>query len=156
MLTFFPPASWRIINVLTRLSRLIHLCPHISQSPQHCQRNLYLQRRSQFQTRIWGPRKDTIHRIMMMRKGQGNSINSFQMFWSFVTTQYRKKAFNIDPHEEFLAAACCIACCIDIFCKTKQLINVGLALQLHNAVENGELFEDEDAQVCCEKQLSKM
>jgi len=93
---------------------------------------------------------------MMMRKGQGNSINSFQMFWSFVTTKYRKKVFNIDPHEEFLATACCIARCIDVFCKTKQLINVGLALQLCDAVENGELLEDEDAQVCHKKRLSKM
>jgi hypothetical protein len=156
MLTFFPPASWCIVNILTWLSHLIHLCPCISQPPQHRQWNLYLWRRSQFQTRIRGPRKDAIRKIMMMRKGQGNSINSFQMFWSFITTQYRKKVFNIDPHEEFLAAAHCIVCCINVFCKTKQLINVGLALQLCNAVENGELLEDKDAQVCREKWLSKI
>lgn len=78
------------------------------------------------------------------------------MCWSFITTQYRKKESNIDPHEEFLAAARCIARCIDVFCKTKQLINVGLALQQRDAVENGELSEDEDAQVCREKRLSKM
>ncbi|KAG1720614.1 hypothetical protein EDB19DRAFT_1917834 [Suillus lakei] len=53
------------------------------------------------------------------------------------------KESDIDPHKEFLAT-------------TKQLINVGLALQQHNAAENGELSEDEDTQVCHDKQLSKM
>ncbi|KAG1733553.1 hypothetical protein EDB19DRAFT_1911541 [Suillus lakei] len=66
------------------------------------------------------------------------------------------KESDIDPHEEFLATACCIARCIDVFCKTKQLINVGLALQQHNAAENGELSEDEDTRVCHDKRLSKM
>ncbi|KAG1771128.1 hypothetical protein EV702DRAFT_1049032 [Suillus placidus] len=59
----------------------------------------------------------------------------------------RKKESNIDPHEEFLAAARCIARCIDVFC---------LALQQRDAAENGELSEDEGAQVCREKRLSKI
>ncbi|KAG1846636.1 hypothetical protein F4604DRAFT_1936308 [Suillus subluteus] len=59
----------------------------------------------------------------------------------------RKKESNIDPHEEFLAAARCIARCIDVFC---------LALQQRDAAENSELSEDEDAQVCREKRLSKI
>ncbi|KAG1718524.1 hypothetical protein EDB19DRAFT_1837938 [Suillus lakei] len=66
------------------------------------------------------------------------------------------KESDIDPHEEFLATACCITRCIDVFCKTKQLINVGLALQQHDAAENGELSEDEDTRVCRDKRLSKM
>ncbi|KAG1818590.1 uncharacterized protein BJ212DRAFT_1298665 [Suillus subaureus] len=59
----------------------------------------------------------------------------------------RKKESNINPHEEFLATACCIARCINVFC---------LALQQHDAAENGELSEDEDSQVSREKQLSKI
>ncbi|KAG2067993.1 hypothetical protein BDR04DRAFT_1158352 [Suillus decipiens] len=43
-----------------------------------------------------------------------------------------------DPHEKFLAASHC------------------LALQQRDAAENGELSEDEDAQVCCDKRLSKI
>jgi hypothetical protein len=38
-----------------------------------------------------------------------------------------------------------------MFCKTKQLINIGLALQQCDAAENGELSEDEDAQICHNK-----
>ncbi|KAG2125264.1 hypothetical protein BD769DRAFT_1668995 [Suillus cothurnatus] len=45
------------------------------------------------------------------------------------TSSASKKAFKIDSHEEFLAAAHC------------------LALQLCDAVENGELSEDKDAQL---------
>ncbi|KAG2089429.1 hypothetical protein BD769DRAFT_1396052 [Suillus cothurnatus] len=41
-------------------------------------------------------------------------------------------------------------------CIIKQLINVGLALQQCDAAENGELLEDEDTQVCCNKRLSKI
>lgn len=43
-----------------------------------------------------------------------------------------------------------------MFCKTKQLIDVGLALQQRDAAENGDLSEDEDTQACREKRLSKI
>ncbi|KAG1896790.1 uncharacterized protein F5891DRAFT_983207 [Suillus fuscotomentosus] len=59
----------------------------------------------------------------------------------------RKKESDIDPDEEFLAAACCIARCIDVFC---------LALQQRDAAENGDLSEDEDTQACRETRLSKI
>lgn len=61
-----------------------------------------------------------------------------------------------DPHEEFVSAARCIARCIDVFCKTKQLITVGLSLQQRDAAENGDVSEDEDIQVSRDKRLSKM
>ncbi|KAG1763822.1 hypothetical protein EV702DRAFT_1051618 [Suillus placidus] len=63
---------------------------------------------------------------------------------------------DIDPHEEFVAASCCIARCMDVFCKTKQLISVGLSLQQHDAVENGDVSEDEDVRASRDKRLSKM
>ena len=63
---------------------------------------------------------------------------------------------DIDPHEEFVAASRCIARCMDVFCKTKQLISVGLSLQQHDAVENGDVSEDEDVRASRDKRLSKM
>ncbi|KAG0693330.1 hypothetical protein DFH29DRAFT_1007397 [Suillus ampliporus] len=57
----------------------------------------------------------------------------------------RNKGSDIDPHEEFLVAARCIARCIDVFC---------LALQQRDAAENGELSEDEEAKVCHDKSSS--
>ncbi|KAG2033273.1 hypothetical protein BDR03DRAFT_985119 [Suillus americanus] len=56
----------------------------------------------------------------------------------------RKKEPEIDPDEEFLTAACCVAHCIDVFCKTKQLIN-------RDAAENGDVLEDNDVKVCRDK-----
>ncbi|KAG1904173.1 uncharacterized protein F5891DRAFT_1184355 [Suillus fuscotomentosus] len=56
-----------------------------------------------------------------------------------------------DPHEELVAAARCIARCIDVFCKTKQLIMVGLSLQQRDAAENGDVSEDEDIQASRDK-----
>jgi hypothetical protein len=61
-----------------------------------------------------------------------------------------------DTHKEFLAASHCIARCIDVFCKTKQLITVGLSLQQHDTVENGDVSEDEDLWASCDKRLSKI
>ncbi|KAG2740252.1 hypothetical protein P692DRAFT_20753714 [Suillus brevipes Sb2] len=61
-----------------------------------------------------------------------------------------KESDSIDPHEEFLAAARCI----DVFCKTKQLISVGLALQQHDAAED--VSEDKDLRATRDKRLSKM
>lgn len=82
-------------------------------------------------------------------------VNSFPTFWSLIMIWYRnKEADSIDPHEEFLAAARCIARCIDVFCKTKQLISVGLALQQHDAAEH--VSEDEDLRATLDKRLSKM
>ncbi|KAG2129710.1 uncharacterized protein EDB93DRAFT_109762 [Suillus bovinus] len=61
-----------------------------------------------------------------------------------------------DPHEEFVAASRCIARCIDVFCKTEQLITVGLSLQQRDAAENGDFLEDEDLRASRNKRLSKM
>jgi hypothetical protein len=70
--------------------------------------------------------------------------------------EYRNMERDNDPHEEFIVASRCIARCIDVFCKVKQLINVGLALQQRDAVENGDITEDEDLRASRDKRLSKM
>jgi hypothetical protein len=70
--------------------------------------------------------------------------------------EYRNMERDNAPHEEFIVAARCIAHCIDVFCKVKKLINVGLALQQRDTVENGDITEDEDLRASRDKRLSKM
>jgi len=78
------------------------------------------------------------------------------MLWSLIILQYRNIEPETDPHKEFVGAVHCIACCIDVSCKMKQLITVGLSLQQCDTAENGDVLEDKDLWVSCNKQLLKM
>jgi hypothetical protein len=65
----------------------------------------------------------------------------------------KKKESDVDPHEEYLAAARCIARCVDMFCKIDKTIDIGMLLKQH---ELADASEDKDDVTCREKRLSKL
>ena len=48
---------------------------------------------------------------------------------------------EINP--EFIAAACTIACCVDLFCNVERVINIALLLEEDVMSKDGKLKEDE-------------
>ncbi|KAG1789599.1 uncharacterized protein HD556DRAFT_1446826 [Suillus plorans] len=67
-----------------------------------------------------------------------------------------KKEAKSDLHEEYLAAACCITQCVDMFCKIDKVINIGTLLKQCKLANSGDLSEDEDDASHREKRLSKL
>ncbi|KAG2133239.1 uncharacterized protein EDB93DRAFT_1107619 [Suillus bovinus] len=63
---------------------------------------------------------------------------------------------NLEVPEEFLAAACAMARCVDLFCNMEKLLRVGALLQQEQATENGELEESEAERESRKKRLSKL
>jgi hypothetical protein len=71
---------------------------------------------------------------------------------------YRKAGVSNDSGldqvaEEYLAAACAIACCVDLFCNVEKLLRVGVLLQQERGVENGEL---EETKAECESRKKRL
>ncbi|KAG1797488.1 uncharacterized protein HD556DRAFT_1306616 [Suillus plorans] len=58
--------------------------------------------------------------------------------------------------EEFLAAACAMARCVNLFCNVEKLLRVGFLLQQERATENGELEEPEAEHESCKKRLASL
>jgi hypothetical protein len=65
----------------------------------------------------------------------------------------KKKDSDVDPHEEYLAAARCIARCVDMFCNIDKTIDIGMLLKQHELADGS---EDEDDVTRRDKKLSKM
>ncbi|KAG1846262.1 hypothetical protein F4604DRAFT_1688468 [Suillus subluteus] len=68
----------------------------------------------------------------------------------------KAKTTQDDPYEEYLTAACAIACCVDLFCKVNKLIKIGCLIQQEEAAENGELDESEADRESRKKRLSAL
>jgi hypothetical protein len=62
----------------------------------------------------------------------------------FSVDRLEKKEAKSDLHEEYLAAACCITQCVDIFCKIDKVIDIGMLLKQHELADSGDLSKDED------------
>jgi hypothetical protein len=65
----------------------------------------------------------------------------------------KKKDSDVDPHEEYLAAARCIARCVDMFCNIDKTIDIGMLLKQH---ELADASEDKDDITRRDKKLSKL
>ncbi|KAF8838870.1 hypothetical protein BDN67DRAFT_982208 [Paxillus ammoniavirescens] len=71
------------------------------------------------------------------KKGKGTSKKARSQ-----TSEDSSEVKN-DVHEEFLAAARAITCCIDMCCKVDDVINITLLLEQEEAAKSGDLMEDE-------------
>ncbi|KAJ8588357.1 hypothetical protein M405DRAFT_934148 [Rhizopogon salebrosus TDB-379] len=55
-----------------------------------------------------------------------------------VLKKVKKKDCNVDPHKEYLAAARCIARCVDMFCNIDKTIDIGMLLKQHKLADASE------------------
>jgi hypothetical protein len=58
-----------------------------------------------------------------------------------------------DLDEEYLAAACAMTRCYDLFCKVEKLIKIGCFVQQDEAANKGDLEEEEANKVSRKKRL---
>ncbi|KAJ8592886.1 hypothetical protein M405DRAFT_931231 [Rhizopogon salebrosus TDB-379] len=59
-----------------------------------------------------------------------------------VPKKVKKKYSDVDPHEEYLAAARCIARCVDMFCNIDKTIDIGMLLKQHELADASEDKDD--------------